>query len=124
VVVTGPLKEALDTARAQPIDSRKWTIKQCRDGGRKSSTKGQPSPLRGVPAKGGSDSGSAKGVPNTGLHAKGMPNTGLHAKGVLRAPQTGRAAKGVPKNFSHKKTAAENEEEFKTVLAMLRDSPR
>jgi hypothetical protein len=82
VVVSGPLKEALDTARAQPVDGRKWTIKQARNGGRKSST---------------------KGMPNTGRAAKGVlraPQTGRAAKGVLRAPQTGRAAKGLSSPWS------------------------
>jgi hypothetical protein len=74
-VLGGGLKEALDTARAQPIDGRKWTIKQCRNGGRKSR---HP---------------SRQGVPNTGRRAaKGVPNTGRAAKGVLK---TGQAAKGV-----------------------------
>jgi hypothetical protein len=69
VVVSGPLKEALDTARAQPVDGRKWTIKQCRNGGRKG--------------------GLAKGM---GLKAKGMPSTGRAAKGV--AQPRGAARKG------------------------------
>jgi len=101
VVVFGPLKEALDTARAQRVDGRKWTIAQCRNGGRK-----------------------GKGVPNTGRAAKGMPNTGRAAKGVLRAPATGRAAKGVakPRGAARKgfKTAEEKEAEHKRMCDMLR----
>jgi hypothetical protein len=105
VVVSGPLKEALDTARAQPVDGRKWTIKQCRNGGRKGGRKG-------------------KGVAMVGRAAKGVAKKGLHAKGVLRAPQTGRGAKGVakPRGAARKgfKTAEEKDADHKMMCDMLR----
>jgi hypothetical protein len=120
VVVFGPLKEALDTARAQRVDGRKWTIAQCRNGGRMPNTGRAAKGVLRAPQTGR----AAKGMPNTGRAAKGMPNTGRAAKGVLRAPATGRAAKGVakPRGAARKgfKTAEEKEAEHKRMCDMLR----
>jgi hypothetical protein len=69
VVVSGALKEALAIARASPIDTRKWTTTQARNGGRK-----------------------GKGVAKVGRAAKGVANTGRAAKGV--AQPRGAARKG------------------------------
>jgi hypothetical protein len=106
VVVSGSLKEALATARASPIDGRKWTIKQSRNGGRKS---------------------SSKGVPMTGGSAKGVANTVGSAKGVARAPGTGLKRKGLKRKKTGDEKmdlAKKNAAYYKMMCDVLRDGPR